>query len=58
MCRSAGGELEFQGRAFPERAADPRQQDFGASLALKARYIVDWDGGGQLFELRALLPLG
>lgn len=45
------GELEFQGRAFPERAADPRQQDLGASLAFRARYSVDWAGGDQLFEL-------
>jgi hypothetical protein len=44
-------ELELQGRAFPKSPADPRQQQHGTSIALRAEYDVDWANGDQLFEV-------
>ncbi len=44
-------ELELEGRAFPRSPADPRQQQHGTSVALKAKYDVDWADGDHLFEI-------
>ncbi len=44
-------ELELEGRAFPESPADPRQQNYGTSVALRAKYDVDWANGDQLLEV-------